>query len=299
MGLSSLFTKKKPESGAAEPAYQSRAEEDSNAMRSRGKEARGERKGRSGKTPEDPVLPEKKRARRRLMGAIALVIAVVVLLPMVLDSEPKPLADDIAIQIPSRDKPLPAAANPGSAHPPAIGSALDPREELITPAPPVAPIDSAPLARGEIDKPEPVTEESRSESKPAAPVKMEPKPVPSAPTSAKPATSDSLDAARAMAILDGKGDAKASPVQPAPAKPAVDAATGKVVLQVAALATKEKIDEAVGKLKGAGLTPTLRKVVTQSGELTRIQLVAANKDEADKLREKLKKLGFPNARVAN
>ncbi len=54
--------------------------------------------------PIDPMLPEKKRARRRLIGASALVLAAIIGLPMIFDSEPKPLTDDIAIQIPSRDK---------------------------------------------------------------------------------------------------------------------------------------------------------------------------------------------------
>ena len=56
----------------------------------------------------DPTLPEKQRARRRLVGAIALVIAAVVILPMVLDSHPKPVTDDISIDIPNR--PVPRAS---------------------------------------------------------------------------------------------------------------------------------------------------------------------------------------------
>jgi DedD protein len=59
----------------------------------------------------DPTLPEKQRARRRLVGAIALVIAAVVVLPMVLDSHPKPVTDDIAIDIPSRPVNVPPRAN--------------------------------------------------------------------------------------------------------------------------------------------------------------------------------------------
>lgn len=58
----------------------------------------------------DPTLPEKQRARRRLVGAIALVIAAVVILPMVLDSHPKPVTDDISIDIPSRPAPKPRAS---------------------------------------------------------------------------------------------------------------------------------------------------------------------------------------------
>jgi DedD protein len=55
----------------------------------------------------DPTLPEKQRARRRLVGAIALVLAAVIVLPMVLDSRPKPVTNDISIDIPNR--PAPAA----------------------------------------------------------------------------------------------------------------------------------------------------------------------------------------------
>jgi DedD protein len=53
----------------------------------------------------DPTLPEKQRARRRLVGAIALVVAAVIILPMVLDSHPKPVTDDISIDISSRPAP--------------------------------------------------------------------------------------------------------------------------------------------------------------------------------------------------
>jgi DedD protein len=53
----------------------------------------------------DPTLPEKQRARRRLVGAVALVLAAVIVLPMVLDSRPKPVTDDIAIDIPNRPAP--------------------------------------------------------------------------------------------------------------------------------------------------------------------------------------------------
>jgi DedD protein len=60
----------------------------------------------------DPTLPEKQRARRRLVGAIALVVAAVVILPMVLDSHPKPVTDDISIDIPSRPVSRARAQNP-------------------------------------------------------------------------------------------------------------------------------------------------------------------------------------------
>lgn len=46
----------------------------------------------------------RRKARRRLIGAAALTLAVVVILPMVLDSEPKPTGQDIDLRIPDPDK---------------------------------------------------------------------------------------------------------------------------------------------------------------------------------------------------
>ncbi|MGI4856516.1 MAG: hypothetical protein ACRYHA_06260, partial [Janthinobacterium lividum] len=63
----------------------------------------------------DPTLPEKQRARRRLVGAVALVLAAVVILPMVLDAHPKPVTDDIAISIPAQDTPAARASAKRSA----------------------------------------------------------------------------------------------------------------------------------------------------------------------------------------
>ncbi|KMZ12682.1 DedD protein [Candidatus Burkholderia humilis] len=62
----------------------------------------------------DSTLPEKQRARRRLVGAVALVLAAVIVLPMVLDSRPKPVTDDISIDIPNW--PAPAAKQPREAN---------------------------------------------------------------------------------------------------------------------------------------------------------------------------------------
>src|SRR3954470_17105927 len=53
------------------------------------------------KSISDEELQLRKRARRRLIGAIALVTMIAVFLPMVLDHEPKPAHQDISIQIPS------------------------------------------------------------------------------------------------------------------------------------------------------------------------------------------------------
>src|SRR5688572_25912301 len=97
MGLFSFAGKTKQEAVSSDSEFYSHAEEESSTVRRRSKRKQAQESN-------DPVLPEKKRARRRLVGAIALVLAAVIGLPMILDSEPKPLATDISIDIPSKDK---------------------------------------------------------------------------------------------------------------------------------------------------------------------------------------------------
>jgi DedD protein len=88
----------------------------------------------------DEELQLKRRARRRLIGAIVLVTAIVVVLPMVLDSEPGPVSQDITVRIPSPDSgafttqiaPLPAPKVPES-------KAASPQAQEKTAAAPEAP----------------------------------------------------------------------------------------------------------------------------------------------------------------
>ena len=55
------------------------------------------------------------RARRRLAGAVALVLAAVVVLPMLLDSEPNTATDKITVKIPRQDSPFqPNLADPST-----------------------------------------------------------------------------------------------------------------------------------------------------------------------------------------
>ncbi|MGH9576907.1 MAG: hypothetical protein ACRD3R_05670, partial [Terriglobales bacterium] len=46
----------------------------------------------------------KRRGRRRLVGAIALVLAAVIVLPMVFDSEPKGSAPPVSVRIPGEEE---------------------------------------------------------------------------------------------------------------------------------------------------------------------------------------------------
>src|SRR5258708_5034931 len=52
----------------------------------------------------DPAVEElRRRARRRLVGAIVLALAAAVILPLLLESAPKPLGDEVSIRIPPVD----------------------------------------------------------------------------------------------------------------------------------------------------------------------------------------------------
>ncbi|MDP2962965.1 MAG: SPOR domain-containing protein [Sulfurimicrobium sp.] len=74
----------------------------------------------NGPSPTVEEIQLRKRARRRLIGAITLVVLMVTVLPMVLDDEPKPVGQDIAISIPSPqgvDAPFKAAPAPEPSSP--------------------------------------------------------------------------------------------------------------------------------------------------------------------------------------
>jgi DedD protein len=338
MGLFSLFSKNKQETVAQDSGYFSR-EEDPAAVRARSKrassagESAAPRSSRKTRAVDDPVLPEKKRARRRLVGAIALALAVAVGLPMLLDSEPKPIASDIAIQIPSRDKaaPLPMpAANPAPATAPAAADTLDQKEQIVDPnevkavalngAKPGPKVEPKPEPKVEAPKPvkkaEPDVEaeakarakaearaeaeakakiEAKAEAKAKADAKAEAKAKADAraEAEAKKAKADKADKtdkgaddAKALAILEGK----------APEKKA-DAGNQKFVVQVAALGSQEKVDELQEKLNAAGIRAHTHKVSTPSGERIQVRIGPFSREEADKMRARLDKVGLGGSMV--
>lgn len=65
------------------------------------------RRDKTDQVPADPGLPFKRRARRRLVGALVIGLGVAVTLPFVLDREPRYPKPDIRVDIPSRDAQLP------------------------------------------------------------------------------------------------------------------------------------------------------------------------------------------------
>jgi DedD protein len=99
----------------------------------------------------------RRRGRRRLVGAIAIVVLLVVFVPMILDSEPHPAANEPSTAIPPRDNapplPPPSKASPRPA--PAVvapaPAVATPAPAVVTPAPAVvtpAPAAAAPKRQG-------------------------------------------------------------------------------------------------------------------------------------------------------
>jgi DedD protein len=248
---------------------------------------------------------------------------------MLLDSEPKPLAGDIAIQIPSKDKaaPLPVPSVPASdASAPARDKAVaaedsvDKGEEVLQAPPPAkraeAPAVAAvrPPVVAELAKPEPKLEpklEPKPEHKPEPKPERKPEPKPEhkpdskaehkdaakaehkladkaekADKPVKPKSEDKPakphDDVRAMAILEGKGAEKAEKERPA------ESGSQKFVLQVAALSSQEKAAELQAKLRAAGISSHTEK----AGELIKVKVGPLSKDEAEKVRAKLGRIGL-------
>src|SRR5262245_685530 len=54
--------------------------------------------------PDINVDELRRRARRRLVGAIVLALAAAVIVPMLLESDPKPLGESVAVKIPPVDE---------------------------------------------------------------------------------------------------------------------------------------------------------------------------------------------------
>ncbi|MEY4959849.1 MAG: hypothetical protein RL610_28 [Pseudomonadota bacterium] len=104
------------------------------------------------RTDSEAEIQLRKRARGRLIGAVALVIVSVVILPMVLDSEPKRVVHEIDIQIPSENsvaeftpKIVPEVAPP-------VVAELSNRElveDLRPETPKIVPVESKPISKFE------------------------------------------------------------------------------------------------------------------------------------------------------
>jgi DedD protein len=213
--------------------------------------------------PIDPMLPDKQRARRRLIGATALVLAAIIGLPMIFDADPnKPLADDVETQIP--DKASPANDSPTSlpAHSPVpqtvTQKVVEPPAQAPVPVPPKAASDLKPAP--EPAKPEPVKTVKPNSEAPG-----------------KPASDKTAE--RKASAEEDKPQAKEKP--------------RKYLLQVAAVNSKAKADDLKSRLKESGIKAYSEKVSTKDGDRFRVRVGPfASREEAEKMQARVKKIGL-------
>jgi len=236
----------------------------------------------------DEELQLKKRARRRLVGAVVLVTTVAVVLPMVLDSEPRPANQSINIQIPAQDAGViaktPAPLKP--AEPAAPAAEATKPETKPEAAPPVAAV--APKAEPKVEA------KAKPESKPE--VKAEAKPAETKVAETKPVETKAAE----TKATKTKAPAKPAESKPAEIKPAkaetpkakeVAKATGGFVIQVAALSDAAKAKELQAKIAGGGLKAYTEVVQTSKGPVTRVRVGPyASREAAEKARPQLQKL---------
>jgi len=239
-----------------------------------------------GTAQAESIEDMRRRARHRLIGAAVLVLVGVVGFPMLFDTQPRPVAVNMAIDIPDRNKVAPlvvphkggeAAAPAPAAEPPAAG--LDAGEEVVASRPRGEP---APVQRAQAEPRHEPAPEPRTEPKPApkAEHKAEPKPEPKP----EPKTARQEDAARARALLEGRA-------QP-PAAPATGE-QGRFIVQVGAFADADKAREVRERLERSGLKTYTQVVDTKDGKRTRVRLGPFDsRAEADKAAGRVKGAGL-------
>ena len=246
-------------------------------------------------SPAESVEVIRKRARHRLMGSVILVLGAVVGLPLLFDSQPRPVAIDTPIVIPDRNQAVPlappvAGKSAGSKErPSSIGPDQTAPQSVKTDVANVAALDANEELVNKEGKSE-VKTETKIEQKPEA--KSEPKTDLKADSKtdkkqeiksdAKDGVKDaSKDAAKAKALLDGKDVSKPS-----------DAV--RSVVQVGAFADAAKAKEARSKLEQAGIKTYTQEIETKEGKRIRVRVGPfASKEEADKAAEKIRKLNLP------
>ncbi|NIC40541.1 SPOR domain-containing protein [Aquabacterium sp. A08] len=228
--------------------------------------------GQGNPSPAQPPTIEaiRRRARHRLIGASVLVLAGVIGFPLLFDTQPRPIAVDIPIDIPAKHTAAPLVVAPAAPAAQVQVAGVTEREEVLPTAP--IPVPSVPVAA---TAPAPAPEPPRPAAAAPAPTKA---PEPPAKPAAAPVPSD---AARAQALLDGKP----------PAPTAV-----RTVVQVGAFAEQARAQEVRQKLERAGLKTYTHVADTPEGKRIRVRLGPFDsRAEAEAAATKVKALGLPAA----
>ncbi|MDP2881503.1 MAG: SPOR domain-containing protein [Azonexus sp.] len=223
----------------------------------------------------DAQLHLKKRARRRLVGAVFFVSVVAVVLPMVMDHEPRQTVQDVEIRIPGQDE---------KSFAPKFAAAQvvkpEPKPAEVPTVPPVVGADA--VVSEPAVKPTARVTEVAKDAKPAEMPIEKPAEKPAVKAPEKPAEKPKADdARRAAAILAG---------QPAEAKPA--AKNGEYLVLIGAFSNEANVKSLKAKLSEEGIKTFSEPLDTPQGKKTRVRAGPfASREAADKALEKMKRIG--------
>ncbi len=200
----------------------------------------------------------RKRARRRVVGAVTLVILSVVFLPMILDSEPKQEQQEVDILIPSED--LVSESSPWMMPGESFDHDIDANKKSEEPLPFSAPEFSQ-------------TDDESTELYSASRI-----PIPSSkPQYSKPAT-------QITRTDSPKSD---------PAKNSSPKAEGTFVIQLGAFADAAKAKQQQQNLAASGVNAYIETIKVGSNEMVRVRVGPfPTRKAAEEGYEKLKKIGL-------
>lgn len=234
----------------------------------------------------------RRRARHRLIGAAVLVLVAVIGFPMIFDTQPRPIAVDIPIDIPDRGKTKPLAIPAPSAVAQAPASQSLPAQVAAAPVATPAPervIKPAPAPAAEPKVSTAASLDAKEQvvtAKPAPVARPDVKPEPKTEAKAETRPVKLDDGAKARALLEGK------PVEAASA--AVPAGEGRFVVQIGAFAETGKAQEARQKVERAGLKTYTQVAETKDGKRIRVRVGPyASRAEAEKAAGRIKGLELP------
>lgn len=227
----------------------------------------------------DAQLQLKKRARRRLVGAVFFVSVAAVVLPMVMDQEPRQPVHDVEIKIPGQDD---KAFVPKFAATPAPQRAAPAPVAAETKAPEPVP-DRKPVVSEPVQPSATIVKETPAEK----PAKLPEKPVAKATEKApekpaeKPAAKAGDEAKRAAAILAGK-----AAETPAAGK------SGEFLILIGAFANEANVRNLKAKLGEQGVKTFTEPLDTPQGRKTRLRAGPfPNRDAAEKALAKMQRIG--------
>ncbi|SMC23654.1 DedD protein [Andreprevotia lacus DSM 23236] len=242
----------------------------------------------------EELLQLRKRARRRLIGAVTLVIFSLIVLWTVLDGEP-PATMTHPVEI--------IASAPGASTPAATGisntateattgaHAASPVQAVAEPTvvPSLAPVSlPGKLVNSQVETPAQPSPKPVVKPEPHAVEKPVEKPAEKPTDKPKP----NKPAKDPQKILDGLDDAEAKPAERQTEKPAATAHAGQTLVQIGAYGDKAKVNEILGKLKANGIAAYAEPVANKGVALTRIRIAAGDDAHAKQVMQKAAKLGY-------